>query len=92
MQTAHGYDELPPDVVEFRRRVIDLLWNPARYEALGSNDDALTANTFDGLCLDCGGLLKVEFDPRTDDVVTECVYNGCSANTACERLGLPTER
>jgi hypothetical protein len=85
-------DKLPPEVVEYRRRVTDLLWDPQRYVSFGMNDKALGAHGFAGRCWGCSGPLSVRFHPYEEAVTLTCVFKGCDiADAVNERLGLVTE-
>jgi hypothetical protein len=97
MQTAYDEppeDMLPPDVVNFRRSVVDLLWDDHRYASLGTDDRSIGADTFVGRCLSCGGPLVVRFyrDADYQDVALKCANKNChTAAMLHERLELVAE-
>ena len=87
-------EQLPPEVVEFRRRVVDVLWNDHRYASLGTDDRSISADSFVGRCLSCGGPLVVRFyrDENYQDVALKCADKDChTADRLHERLELVAE-
>lgn len=79
MQTAYDEppeDMLPEEVVEFRWRVVDLLWNNSRYARRGAKDPAITAHGFCGRCLECIQPLYVTFDPEEARVEPLVCFGG----------------
>lgn len=88
------YEQLPPEIVEFRRRVVDVLWSDQRYAALEMSDRSIGADTFVGRCLSCGGPLVVRFyrDENYRDVALKCADKDChTADRLHERLELVAE-
>jgi hypothetical protein len=67
---------LPPAVVNYRNKVIDLYWDPERYLTWGDGDWALSARTFIGKCPLCGDEVEVKFREREANCWLECA-SGC---------------
>jgi hypothetical protein len=86
LQTANGYDELPPDVVDFRRGLIDRFWDSRRFELFG-DETCGDPDAFVGTCPDCNGQMDITFHATDTAVKLFCRGNGCDVRIA-HRLGL----
>jgi hypothetical protein len=67
----------------FRRRAVDLLWDPERYAVLGESDRYLGPDSFCGRCPSCGGRLNVRFY-EGEDVGLKCFNRDCRTDEAKE--------
>jgi hypothetical protein len=71
------YDELPPEIVSYRRKITDIFWNLDHYNTIGASNGRLGPDSFVGKCIECRGPVDVRFPYRYEtEVITKCA-NGC---------------
>jgi hypothetical protein len=86
LQTAEAeYEQLPPEIVSFRRGLIDMFWDQGRLDLFG-DETCGDPDSFVGRCPDCGQRLDVWFHSDRPAVKLRCI-GGCDV-ALVHRLGL----